>query len=173
MLKKVVSLAAVTLLFFSTLTGIFFQNVEAMTDEHNLSGLIWLSDGSTPPSQTGFAIWVIHGGTPYRFPDSGWYLTSDVVNGTLWYSFVLPDEDYGIRWANFDIYTVEVDGSPWNELSGNTTSNGTGSSGDPYPPYDPSNPDSYKNTINYLGGGGFGNEQQWDVRTTAPRDLIP
>jgi hypothetical protein len=148
-----------------------------MNDEHNLSGLIWLSDGSTPPSATGFAIWVEYppaSDTWYRFPDSGWYTTSDPVSGQVWYSMVLPDEWYNVGWGDGSTYRVEVDATPWGEYPDNCTSNGTGSAGDPFPaPYDPTNPNNINNTINYAAGGGFANEQQWDVRTVAPRDLIP
>ncbi|UCG68201.1 MAG: hypothetical protein JSV09_10285, partial [Thermoplasmata archaeon] len=177
MRERTISLVLAILLFLSTVTVVFTGNVKAMNDEHNLSGLIWLSDGSTPPSQTGFAIWVEYSGNWSRFPDTGWYLTSDVVDGEVWYSFVLEDEWHGIKWDHGAIFRVEVDGSPWGEMSGNTTSNGTGSAGDPFPrPYDPTNLANSFNTINYTAGppgGGIHNEQQWDVRTIAPRDLIP
>jgi hypothetical protein len=147
-----------------------------MNDEHNLSGLIWQNDGSTPTTQTGFAIWVEYlpgSGSWSRYPAVGWYLTSNVVNGELWYSMVLPDEDFNTKWGDTAIYAVEVDGSPWGDFLGNTTSNGTGSVGDPFPPFDPLNPANSFNIINYAAGGGFMNEQQWDVRTTAPLDLVP
>jgi hypothetical protein len=147
-----------------------------MNDEHNLSGLIWQNDGSTPTTQTGFAIWVEYlpgSGSWSRYPTSGWYLTSNVVNGELWYSMVLPDEDFGTTWGDTAIYAVEVDGSPWGDFLGNTTSNGTGSIGDPFPPFDPTNPANSYNSINYAAGGGLMNEQQWDVRTIAPLDLVP
>ncbi len=169
------SLVVMVLLLFSTLTVIFSGIVSAMNDEQNLSGIIWLSDGSTPPSQTGFAIWVEWpSGIWNRYPDTGWYPTSDVVNGTVWYSFVLPDEDYNITWADGASYAVEVDGTPWGEMSGNATSNGTGSDPGFFPAtYDPTNPANSYALVNHLAGGGYEIEQQWDVRTAAPRDLIP
>jgi hypothetical protein len=175
--QRASTLLIVAMLIFSTLVSFFAGFTVAMNDEHNLSGLIWLSDGSSPPSQTGFAIWVEYlpgSGAFTRYPTTGWYLTSDVVSGQLWYSMVLPDEDYNVKWGDTAIYSVEVDGTPWGQFSGNTTSNGTGSPGDPFPtPYDPTNDANKFNDINYVAGGGFMNEQQWDVRTLAPRDLIP
>jgi subtilase family serine protease len=177
MSNKVTSLALTILLSLSAFIILFTDDAKAMTDEHNLSGTIWLPDGSTPPSQTGFAIWVEYqpgSGNWSRFPDSGWYQTSTVVNSTLWYSLMLPDEWFNIRWGDGAIYRVEVDGIPWGGLATNATSNGTGSAGDPFPtPYDPTNLAHTYNVINYAAGGGTENEQQWDVRIMIFTDLIP
>lgn len=177
MSNKVASLALTILLTLSTFIMLSTEDATAMANEQNLSGIIWLPDGSTPPSQTGFAIWVEYlpgSGDWVRFPDSGWYQTSAVVNSTLWYSFMLPDEWFDIRWGDGAIYRVEVDGIPWGGLATNATSNGTGSTGDPFPtPYDPTNLAHTYNTINYAAGGGTENEQQWDVRIMVFTDLIP
>ncbi len=158
--------------------GIFLMNVSAVEDDHNLSGVVLTANGQTPLVQTefcihveypaGFNIWT-------RYPDTGWVMTEQGVDGQWWYSYVLPNKDYqSAKWGDGAIYMVQVNGGYWGEYNGNTTSNGTGSAGDPFPtPYDPQNPDNMNNTINYSPGGGTANEQQWDVRTVAFMDLAP
>jgi hypothetical protein len=176
--KKSISIWLSLILIGTFFTILVAQNVSAVIDDQNLSGVIWKSDGSSPTGPTEFCIWVER--VPlsedwYRFPQSGWIMTDDDDTGTLWYySYVLPYTELNNKWADGDRYRVQVNGELWGEFNGNTTSNGTGSLGDPYPtPYDPVNPSNTYNIINYSAGGGFENEQAWDVRTVAPVDLAP
>ncbi len=175
--KKSISIWLSMILIGTFFTILFAGNVSAAVDDHNLSGLIWQSDGSPPTGPTEFCIWVERGpgsGNWYRFPETGWVMTDDDIYGNWWYSYVLPYNYLNFRWADGDRYRVQVNGEPWGEFNGNTTSNGTGSPGDPFPtPYNPVNPSNTYNTLNYSAGGGFENEQQWDVRTVAPVDLAP
>jgi hypothetical protein len=165
----------------SLLSGFFFVffpgQVIAAENDHNLSGIVWRSDGSVPTEFTDYCIWVEHGPGSniwYRFPATGWRQTQQGVDGYWYYMYVLPYAQKDITWSDGDIYRVQVDGTPWDDAFGNTTSNGTGSLGDPFPtPYDPQNPSNFNNYINYSIGGGEINEQQWDVRTTAQVDLAP
>jgi hypothetical protein len=159
-------------------TVIFTSSVIAVNNDHNLSGVIWQSDGSLPSGPTNFCIWVerIPDSDDWkRFPATGWIQTQKGTNDDrYWYSYVLPNDEKGTTWDSNDFYKVHVDGSLWGEFDGNTTSNATGSAGDPVPaPYDPSNPANSENRINFIAGGGFGNEQQWDVRSVSPIDLVP
>jgi hypothetical protein len=173
MRKKAVSIWFALLLVLTIYTVILVGSVTAMSDDQNLSGLVWQNDGSFPTKNTTFCIWVEHAGFWFRFPETGWAYTEMGVDGTSWYSYVLPNEDYPDKWADGDRYRVQVNGEPWGDYNGNTTSNGTGSLGDPIPPLNLLSPASTYNLINYSAGGGFANEQQWDVRTVAPVDLAP
>jgi hypothetical protein len=174
--RKAISIWLASILVAAVFTVILVGSVSAISDDHNLSGIVWQSDGSPPTGPSDFCIWVEHtagSDSWYRFPSTGWVQTEQGVDGLWWYSFVLPYGQWGLTWGDTDNYKVHVDGSPWGEFFGNTTSNGTGSLGDPFPPYDPSNINSSFNQINYAPGGGSFNEQQWDVRTVAPIDLAP
>ncbi|UCE36881.1 MAG: hypothetical protein JSW00_15450 [Thermoplasmata archaeon] len=176
--KKSISIWLALLLVGTIYTIMFTGSVSAVNNDHNLSGLVWQSDGSLPTQKTEFCVWVQYPpvtGEWYRFPEIGWAMTDDDDPITVYYySFVLPNNYFNDRWGDGSAYTIHVNGDPWGELDGNITSNGTGSVGDPYPtPYDPGNPANTYNTINYAAGGGYGNEQQWDVRTVAPIDLAP
>jgi hypothetical protein len=183
MKRKAISISLSALLIGTLFTVVFMGSVSAMNDEQNLSGLVWEADGSAPIPTTGYCIWVERGanGTWYRFPDApNLAQTEKDINGNSWYSFVLPDQFYNSRWADGDRYRVQVDGTPWSNVDGNCTSNATNPppSGDPDPTfpgyvYDPTNDANSYNTINYAAGGGFANEQQWDVRTVAPLDIAP
>jgi hypothetical protein len=175
MKKKAISIWLATILIVSIFTVIIAGTTTAINNDHNLSGLVWKSDGTAPASNTTFAIYVYHNSAWERFPQTGWIVTErGTTDNRYWYSFVLPNEEYLARWQDGDLYKVHVDGTPWGEFNGNTTSNGTGSAGDPFPtPYNPTNPANSENEINYSAGGGLLNEQQWDVRTVAPVDLAP
>lgn len=177
MKRKAISIWVTSLMIVAIFTVVLVGTVSAISNDHNLSGIVWQSDGSAPTGATNFCIYVEHtagSGTWYRFPTSGWVQTEQGVDGNWWYSYVLPNAQWGITWGDADNYRVHVDGSPWGEFDGNTTSNGTGSLGDPFPtPYDPSNPANSQNVLNYSAGGGVFNEQQWDVRTVAPIDIAP
>jgi hypothetical protein len=165
----------------SLLSGFFFVffpgQVIAAEDNQNLSGIVWQSDGRVPTQSTDYCIWVERGPTTdnwYRFPRTGWRQTQQGEEGWWYYMYVLPYSEYNSTWLHGDIYRIQVDGTPWDDAFGNTTSNGSGSPGDPFPtPYDPQNPSNFNNAINYSVGGGESNEQQWDVRTTAQVDLVP
>ena len=181
--QKLSGLFVIVLLLFSTFIAVFLGSVSAINDNQNLTGIVWQSDGSIPTGQTEFAIWVNHSGIWNRFPDTGWAMTEIGFDNLWWYSFVLPDRYSGTgpgsRWTDGELYRVQVDGTPWGDYFGNATSNGTlpgpnSPSGDPQPfPYNPSNPSNTYNIINYTALGGYTNEQQWDVRTVAPVDLVP
>jgi len=173
-MKKISSFWITILLVFSSFMVTFLGNISALNDAQNLSGIIWQSDGSNPSDITQFCVWVEHNSIWYRYPQTGWVYTNVSVDGLWWYSYVLPDPDHGIKWDDGDIYRIQINGEPWGDINDNTTSNGTGSSGDPFPtPYNPSIEANKNNTINYIAGGGFANEQQWDVRTIAQIDLLP
>jgi hypothetical protein len=186
MRRKAISIWLASILVAAVFTVILIGSVNAISNDHNLSGIIWQSDGSVPTNpptdETDFCIWVNHwDGLQFRwfrFPSVGWAKTNTSDDGLWWYSYVLPYGQKGTTWADGDLYKIEVDGTPWGEFFGNTTSNGTGSLGDPFPePYDPGNPSNMENTLNFsdsgASSGGFFNEQQWDVRTVAPIDLVP
>lgn len=173
-MRKISSFWMTFLIIFSSFMVIFMGNISALNDAQNLSGIVWQSNGDNPTDITEFCVWVEHNSIWYRYPETGWANTNESDDGLWWYSFVLPDLDHGIKWDDGDIYRIQVNGEPWGDINGNTTSNGTGSSGDPFPtPYNPSIEANKNNTINYIAGGGFANEQQWDVRTMASIDLIP
>ncbi len=175
--KKAIGILLASLLIGTIFTVVFAGSVSAANDDHNLSGVVWRADGSSPGTQTEFCIHVEYPaltGIWTRYPDTGWVMTDDDINGLWWYSYVLPNKDRGSTWDDGALYRVQINGAPWGEFNGNATSNGTGSAGDPFPvPYDPISEDNKNNTINHAAGGGYGNEQQWDVRTTAPVDLVP
>ncbi len=178
MKKKALSIWSVVLLIGTIFTVVFMGNVSAALEEQNVTGIVWKSDGTPSDSQAEFCIWVNHSGVWNRFPDvvagEDRIYTEIGADGLYWYSYVLPDEGYGLTWADGDDYKVQVDGSLWGELDGNTTSNGTGTDPGFFPPtYDPVNPANELALVNYMGGGGYENEQQWDVRTVAPIDLAP
>jgi hypothetical protein len=182
MKRKAISIWLTSVMIAAIFTVVLVGNVSAISNDHNLSGIVWQSDGSAPTGPTNFCIWVEHlagSGNWNRFPTTGWVQTEQGVDGNWWYSYVLPNGELGSTWGDTDNYRVHVEGSPWNEFDGNTTSNGTlpgpdSPSGDPQPfPYNPSNPANSQNVINYSVGGGIFNEQQWDVRTVAPIDLAP
>ncbi|UCE36880.1 MAG: hypothetical protein JSW00_15445, partial [Thermoplasmata archaeon] len=175
MIKRISSFLIVTFIITSIFITFFTVKVHAAENEHNLSGLVWQSNGDIPSQSTEYCIWVQHSGDWNRFPDIGWENAQKGLNDNLWwYGYVLPDEDYDIKWSDGDVYRVQVNGLPWDDFDTNATSNGTGSVGDPFPaPYDPQNPSNINNLINYLAGGGTGNAQQWDVRTRAAIDLAP
>jgi hypothetical protein len=177
MKRKAISIWLTSLMIAAIFTVVLAGSVSAISNDHNLSGIVWQSDGSAPTGATNFCIWVEHpalSGNWERFPSSGWVQTQVGVDGNWWYSYVLPNAELGSTWGDTDFYKVYVNGTLWGEFDGNTTSNGTGSAGDPFPtPYDPSNPANGQNELHYEVGGGFLNEQQWDVRTVAPIDLAP
>jgi hypothetical protein len=137
--------------------------------------MVYTSAGNNPGAPAGFCIWVNHSGVWNRFPSGSDFI--DTQPGTApgsdyWYSYVLPYTEKGFTWDTGDQYKVHVLGGVWGEFDGNTTSDGTGSADDPFPPYDPSNENNSFNDINWFSGGGLGNEQQWNVRTVAPVDLL-
>jgi hypothetical protein len=146
MKRKAISIWVTSIMIAAIFTVVLVGNVSAISNDHNLSGIVWQSDGSAPTGATDFCIWVEHtagSGTWNRFPTTGWVQTEQGVDGNWWYSYgTLPGPD-----------------SP---------------SGDPQPfPYNPSNPANSQNVLNYSAGGGIFNEQQWDVRTVAPIDIAP
>ncbi|UCF08046.1 MAG: hypothetical protein JSW28_10470 [Thermoplasmata archaeon] len=189
MSRKAISISVTALMIGTLFTVILTGTVSAMNDDQNISGLVWTSDGTAPPSITEFAIWVNHSGVWYRFPDvnageAPAYTSMDTGGTVSWYGFVLPDKYQGTgpgsRWDHGDEFRVQVDGTDWGDINANATSNATfpTPSGDPDPTdptyiYDPTIVAYTFNIINYTAGGGFANEQQWDIRTTAPIDLAP
>jgi hypothetical protein len=164
MKRKAISIWVTSIMIAAIFTVVLVGNVSAISNDHNLSGIVWQSDGSAPTGATDFCIWVEHtagSGTWNRFPTTGWVQTEQGVDGNWWYSYVLPNAQWGVTWGDTDNYRVQVDGSPWGEFFGNTTSNGTlpgpdSPSGDPQPfPYNPSNPANSQNVLNYSAGGGI------------------
>ncbi len=177
MRRKATSVWLALALVATVFTVIFVGSVSAVNNDHNLSGIVYKSDGSNPGASAGFCIWVNHSGVWNRFPSGSVFVNTEKgtdPNSDYWYSYVLPYTQKGLTWDTGDQYKVHVQGGVWNEFNGNTTSDGSpGSPGDPYPtPYDPSNENNSFNDINWFSGGGLGNEQQWNVRTVAPVDLV-
>ena len=140
----------------------------AAVDDQNLTGLVYLSDG-TPLSatlwadNTSLAVYVNHGGdwaTAWRYPASGWYLTSGGA-----YSIVLPAAEKDVSWGNGDPYRVTFDVSAITGTPGrtdNATSHGTGDPGE----YSP-----VGSTENAIVWNATDNWQRWDVVLLALPDL--
>jgi hypothetical protein len=141
------------------------DTARAADDDQFLWGMIFDSDGLLLSYDTDFRVWVQHNGTWKGFPSN---TTWDPV-GTMggFYSYTLPDYQKEINWSDGDQYRIQVDCTPSGDLAENTTSNGTGSAGDPISPRG-----SYNNEVNWLTGGGDNNSQQWDVMCSNV-DLIP
>ena len=139
----------------------------AATDDQNLTGLVYLADGTplsaTPwADNTSFAVYVNHTGdwaTAWRYPASGWYLTSGGA-----YSIVLPAAEKDASWSDGDPYHVAFDvsaiaGTPRIE---NATSHGTGDPGE-FPPIGA--------TDNAIVWNATDNWQRWDVVVLALPDF--
>jgi hypothetical protein len=156
-----ISLSLLGLTFMLSLT----TSVIGADDDQFLWGMIFDSDGSLLSYDTDFRVWVQHNGSWLGFPSN---TTWDPV-GTMggFYSYTLPWDQKEINWSDGDQYRIQVDCTPSGGLAENTTSNGTGSIGDPISPRG-----SYNNEVNWLTGGGQNNSQQWDVMCSDV-DLIP
>ena len=141
------------------------ENVQAADDDQYIWGMIFDSDGNLLPYDTDFRVWVRHNGFWRPFPRDGSWDPVGTMGG--FYSYTLPWDRKGINWTDGDQYRIQIDCTPSGGLAENTTSNGTGSAGDPVSPRG-----SYNNIINWSTGGGLNNSQQWDVMCSNV-DLIP
>src|SRR5438445_3944303 len=141
--------------------GLLAGFASAATDDQNLTGLVYLGDG-TPLSatmwanNTSFGVLVNHGGswsTAWRYPPwPTWYTTSGGA-----YSIVLPAAQKGVSWEDGDPYRVEVDVSEISRIPAtlaNATSHGTGDTGEISP---------VGATENGIVWSATDNWQRWDV----------
>jgi len=141
----------------------------AATDDMNLTGLIYLSSGTSLGTtqwadNTSFAIYVNHindWSMAWRYPPWPlWYTTSMGA-----YSIVLPASEKDRNWSNGDWYRVQMDASNVLGVPGlllNATSNGTGDVGE-YTPYGSQN--------NSIAWSSLDNWQRWDVVVGVMPDL--
>ncbi|UCD92261.1 MAG: hypothetical protein JSV43_08615 [Methanobacteriota archaeon] len=139
---------------------------EARADPRDLLiwGMIFDSDGSVLPYDTDFRVWVQHNGTWKGFPSNDTWDTVGTMGG--FYTYNLTWEEKEATWSDGDLYRIQVDCTPSGGLAENTTSNGTGSVGDPISPRG-----SYNNELDW-GPAIFNNTQQWDVACSNV-DLVP
>jgi hypothetical protein len=162
-------LSLVALALFLASFAFSAQHASAATDDQNLTGLIYLSDGTplsatTWANNTSFAVWVNHGAdwaSAWRYPAAPtWYLTSGGA-----YSVVLPAAQKDVAWSNADPYRVEFDVSAITSNPGetdNATSHGTG---------DPGEFSIVGATDNAIVWNAADNWQRWDVVLLALPDL--
>ena len=172
---RAASFALLVLVLSAPTLGLLSGPVSAATDDQNLTGLMYLGDG-TPLSatwwanNTSFAVYVNHGGswsTAWRYPAwPSWYLSSGGA-----YSIVLPAAQKGVNWENGDPYRVEVDASEISGIPGtldNATSHGTGDAGEISPVGAMENGIVWNATDNW---------QRWDVvvlgATPTRPDYVP
>ena len=162
-------LASTALAFSFVVFAFSPAHVSAATDDQNLTGLVYLADG-TPLSaapwadNTSFAVYVNHGGSwaaAWRYPAwPSWYVTSGGA-----YSIVLPAVEKDANWGNADPYRVDFDVSAITGIPGetdNATSHGTG---------DPGEFSTVGATENAIVWNATDNWQRWDVVLLALPDL--
>jgi len=179
-LRSSVIITIIILLILNLIIYIELDTVSAATDDQNLFGEIYKSDGSllgddnSNKDSTEYCIWVNHASTWIRYPANGWEITA---NG--WYSYTLPEFDKGMNWDHGDEYMVQVNGNRWGELNYNCTSHGTGSTDLVGIPGEGSNeftPESTTyNILNWDDTSNLAtpdNAQHWDVMSSNI-DLAP
>ncbi len=127
-LQSSVIITILILIILNIIIYIEFDPVLAATDDQNVFGTIYKSDG-TPLGDdtvnndiTEFCIWIDHNTNWIRYPATGWEVTSGG-----WYSYTLPEFDKGVNWDHGDQYMIQVNGNGWGDLNLNCTSHGTGS----------------------------------------------
>lgn len=129
-----------------------------------LEGEIYLWDGTTKlaglpgEDSTSFAVWVKHGDTWTRYPQSGWMNTSKG-----WYGCLLPEGDRDINWSSGDEYRIQVDARPLGGVDTNATSHGTG---------DPGEVSTFGSLNNSLVWNASDVRQRWDIVMPLV-DLLP
>ena len=93
-LKSSIIIIILILIIFNIFTFIELDPVSAATDDQNLFGMIYKSDGTALSDDalnndiTEFCIWVDHNSNWIRYPATGWEITSGG-----WYSYTLTEFD--------------------------------------------------------------------------------
>lgn len=168
------------LMFLNLLIILQAPPAAAATDDQNLFGVIYKSDGTslaedpTNGNSTSYCIWVEFNNNWVRFPANGWELTSGG-----WYSYTIPESDKSTKWDHGSKYMVQVIGTNWGDQPLNCTSHGTGGvdvAGIPGQGTNEFTPEgTVYNVLNWADTSNPStpdNSQRWDVQT--PKlDLAP